>query len=574
MPDYPSSAADRLFTIGLDYGSLSCRGILTDVRSGAILAEETFVYPHGVMDASLPDGTPLLPGWHLQHPSDYLDALQAVIPALVKKSGVSPGQIVGIGTDATASTVIPVDENMQPLCLNPDFAPHPHAWPKMWKHHAACSQAEKLTAISREQRRPYLDRYGGAVSSECLISKVIETFECDRTVYDAAYAFMELADWIPSQLAGAPIFSTALASAKAFYDIKSGYPDGDFFAAVHPDLEHLPEDKLIGRFPHHVLTHPCNHAGGLSRHMAEALGLCAGTVVTPGHMDAYTPMAALGIDKPGVMMMIMGTSTGIMLLGDEGRPVSGVTASLPDTFFPGLWGYASGQASVGDGLQWFADHCVPGKYERAAESEGLTVQQYLTKLAQRLSPGETGLICLDWINGNKSCLGNPRLSGMFLGLNLQTTPEQIYRAMVEGTAFGARMIAEAYRAAGVAVNEIRACGGIAGKNPLMMQIYADVMGMPISVSRCTQVPALGAAIYAAAAAGEKTGYPSIFAAMEAMAEREFTVYMPDERRHAAYETLYREYRTLHDYFGCGENRVMERLYAQRTQGGILNHQKY
>ena len=366
---------------------------------------------------------------------------------------------------------------------------------------------------------------------------------------------------------GMPAFSTSLACAKAFYDLKTGYPDSDFFAAVHPDIAGLPQKKLMKRFSQHALAHPCQKVGELCSEMAQALGLCAGTVISAGHMDAYTPMAALGIDQPGIMMMILGTSTGIMLLSEEERPVRGVTASLPDTFFPGLWGYASGQASVGDGLQWFADHCVPGEYEREAEKQGLSVQQYLTQLAQKLSPGETGLLCLDWFNGNKSCLGNPRLSGMFLGLSLQTRPEHIYRAMLEATAFGARVIAETYRNAGVPVHEIRACGGIAGKNPLMMQIYADVLGMPISVSRCKQAPALGAAIYAAAAAKEQTGYPDVFAAVENMADRNFTVYTPTEQHQSVYEALYREYCTLHDYFGCGENRVMERLYHQRAKGG-------
>ncbi|MBQ7867520.1 MAG: ribulokinase, partial [Clostridia bacterium] len=286
MLNQPVTASQ--FTIGLDYGSLSCRGILADVRNGSILAEETFVYPHGVMDASLPDGTPLTTGWALQHPSDYVDALQAVIPSLVKKSGVSPDQIVGIGVDATASTVVPVDEAMQPLCLKPLFSSHPHAWPKMWKHHSAYPQAEKLTAVSKEQQRPYLDWYGGAVSAECLLSKVVETFECDRTVYDAAYAFMELADWIPSRLAGMPAFSTSLACAKAFYDPKTGYPDSDFFAAVHPDLAGLPQKKLMKRFSQHTLAHPCQKVGELCPEMAQALSLFAGTVISAGHMDAYT----------------------------------------------------------------------------------------------------------------------------------------------------------------------------------------------------------------------------------------------------------------------------------------------
>ena len=556
-----------LFTIGLDYGSLSCRGVLADTRNGALLAQETFVYPHGIMDTMLPDGTPLESGWYLQHPLDYLEALPAVIPALIRKSGVLPEQIVGIGIDATASTVIPVDDALRPLCLNPAFSDHPHAWPKMWKHHAAYPQAQTLTKISREQNRPYLEWYGGAVSAECLLSKVTETFECDRAVYEAAHAFMELADWIPSLLAGTPVFSTSLACAKALYHPQKGYPDSDFLGAFHPELARLPQEKLMDSFPQRKLAHPCEKAGELCPEMAKALGLRAGTVITAGQMDAYTPMAALGIDKPGVMMMILGTSTGIMLLSKEARPVQGVTASLPDTFFPGLWGYASGQASVGDGLQWVVDHCVPGEYEKEARKQGLSVHQYLTELAQPLLPGETGLICLDWFNGNKSCLGNPLLSGMFLGLNLQTRPEHIYRSMLEATAFGARVIKETYQNAGVPVHEIRACGGIAGKNPLMMQIYADVLGVPFYVSHCTEAPALGAAIYAASAAGKTTGHSDVFAAVEAMADRDFKVYMPNEQHQAVYEWLYREYLTLHDYFGRGGNRVMERLYHQRNKGG-------
>ena len=270
-------------------------------------------------------------------------------------------------------------------------------------------------------------------------------------------------------------------------------------------------------------------------------------------------MAALGIRAPGQAMLVIGTSTAFMLLSDARRPVQGVTACLPDTYYPGLWGYASGQASVGDCFQWFADNGLPEDYARAAREAGLTPQAYLSQLAAGLAPGETGLLALDWFNGNKSPLANSRLSGLMLGLTLQTRPEHIFRALLEATAFGARAILEAYEQAGVRVQSLTACGGIAGKNPLMMQIYADVLGKPLRVSRCRQAPALGAAIYAAAAAGHATGFSDIFAAVDAMHCRDFIRYTPDPAAGAVYDALYREYKALSDYFGRGGNDVMERL---------------
>ena len=290
--------------------------------------------------------------------------------------------------------------------------------------------------------------------------------------------------------------------------------------------------------------------------MAQRLGLPAGIAVSAPQMDAYTPVMGVGLLRPGQMLMVVGTSTGIMLLADRCRPVQGVTACLPDTYYPGLWGYGSGQASVGDGFQWFADNCVPAEYHRAAQEAGLPIQAYLTRLAEPLAPGETGLIALDWFNGNRSPIGNSRLSGMILGLTLQTRPEHIYRALIEATAFGARAVLDAYRAAGVPVEEITLCGGIPGKNPMMMQIYADVLGMPLRVSRCTQAPALGSAILAASAAGM-----GLYASVEAMHSRDFLTYTPDPARAAACDALYGEYRALSGFFaGSG---MMERLRGSR-----------
>lgn len=546
------------YTIGLDYGSLSCRGVLVRVPDGFVAAEADLPYPHGIMDRVLPDGTPLTGQFFLQHPGDYELALVSIVPKLLAQSGANPAQIVGIGVDFTASTVIPVDAAYRPLCENPRFAGRPHAWCKLWKHHSAAPQAEALTRICREQRRPYLSWYGGRISPECLMAKVAQVFMEDREVYEAADAFVEAGDYITSLLAGKPVFGASLAAAKALWHKERGYPDEAFFSALNPAFARMPQEKLASHFGAEPAA-PGSRVGGLCAPMASRLGLCTGICVSAPQMDAYTPMLGLGIARPAAMLMVIGTSTGMMLLGDKQRPVEGITACLPETYYPGLWGYASGQASVGDGFQWFAGNCLPGEYGEAARRLGLSPQQYLSRLAQPLKPGQTGLMALDWFNGNKSCLGNSRLSGMILGLTLQTRPEHIYRALLEATAFGARAVLEAYRGAQVPVDEIFACGGIPGKNPLLMQIYADVLRMPLKVSRCRQAPALGAAIYAAGAAGKEAGFKDVFEAVRAMHCRDFITYTPNAQHEAGYEALYREYMTLHDYFGRGGNRVMERL---------------
>ena len=551
------------YTLGLDYGSLSCRGILADIRDGRIIAEEEFPYPHGILTDVLPDGIPLSGSWCLQHPSDYLTVLDHIIPQLLKKSGIVPAQIIGIGIDFTASTVIPLDSNFRPLCES--YPDRPHAWPKLWKHHGATEQAEKLTALCRKKYPVYLDRYGGKISPECLIAKVLQVFDEDREVFDAADSFVEAMDYVTSLLCGESVFSASAAMAKAFYDPVSGYPDSAFFESIHPDLADLPRKKLINRYETGKIAYPGEKAGSLCSELADRFGLRTGIAITAPQMDAYAAMPGIGIARPGVMMMIVGTSTGIMLLNNAHRPVEGVTACLKDTYYPGLWGYGSGQASVGDSFGWFTENGVPEGYAREAREKDLSIHQYLTEQASALVPGESGLMALDWLGGNRSCLGNMNLSGTILGLTLQTKPEHIYRALLEATAFGARTILEAYRNAGVPVHEIRICGGIPNKNPLLMQIYADVLGLPLYVSRCTQAPALGSAIYAAAAAG----IGDIFQMVETMGDDNCRIYEPNPRHREVYEALYREYRTLHDYFGRGENAVMERLRKISATSGNM-----
>ncbi len=541
------------YTIGLDFGSLSCRGVLVDVKDGSIAAEAAMAYPHAVMSEALPDGTPLEGDPCLQSPEDFREAMIHVVRELVSRC--DPSHVIGIAVDTTGSTVLPLDRNFVPLCEDERFRSRPQAWMKMWKHHGSAPQAEKLTRISREQNRPYLDWYGGSVSPECLLSKVVEVFECDREVYDAASAFVEVMDYLTSLLTGTPTFSLPLMKAKAFYDDETGYPDSEFFTAIHPDLVSLPK-KLTEGFAEKVIAYPGERAGSLCKEMAELLGLREGIAVSAGTADSYAPIKALGITREATMIMIIGTSMGMMLMSRESHAVEGVTASLPDIYRKGLWGYASGLTSVGDAFGWFADNCVPARYEKEAEERGVSIQSLLTEKASLLEPGSGGVMALDWLKGNKSCLLNPYLSGLFIGITISTRPEQMYRALIEATAFGARVVVENYRKSGVPIEEIRACGGIVGKNPMLMQIYSDVIGLPIKASLCTQAPALGSAINAASAAGVEN-------ATRAMSEKNFTVYTPNPDSRAAYDCLYAEYLTLHDYFGRGENRIMEHLRGKK-----------
>lgn len=551
----------KMYTIGLDYGSLSGRGVLVCLEDGTIAAQAVMEYPHGIIDRSLPDGTPLNGMWCLQDPQDYVAVLEYVIPKLLADSHIDPDDIVGIGIDFTAGTVVPTDEKLCPLSAYPEYAGRPHAWTKLWKHHGAEVQARKLSEICRAQSPSILDGYGGKISAECLMAKVMQVFEEDREVFDRTAFFMEAGDYMTSLLVGRPVFSASLATTKAMWDKEHGYPETSFFEKFDPGLKQFPERKLAGRCSKEQMVYPGSCAGKLSEAMAERLGLSPETVVSAAQLDGYAALPGIGITKEGTMLLVIGTSTAIMVLSREQKKVEGVTACLPDTFYPGFWGYASGQASVGDGFQWFIDHYVPEAYVQEAKRKNQTIHQYLTDLASVFEPGETGLIALDWLNGNKSCLGNSMLSGMILGLNLQTRPEHIYRTLLEATAFGARKILESYEDAGIVIREVTTCGGIAGKNPLLMQIYADVLGRTVKVSHCLQAPAVGSAVYAAAA----SGHLELFEAVKQMGDQSYQVYMPKQKNQQMYEALYQEYVKLHDYFGRGQNPVMEWLSKQRNE---------
>jgi L-ribulokinase len=552
--------SERKYTIGVDYGTESGRAVLVDVATGEEVATAVHPYADGVIDEHLPGSDkPLPPDFALQNPQDYVEVLKETLPAMLRESGVAPEDVIGIGTDFTACTMLPIDETGTPLCIKPEWRDDPYAWVKIWKHHAAQPEANQLNEIARQRGEKWLDLYGGKISSEWLIPKIWETLNKAPEVYEAADRYIEAADWIVLRLTGEEKRNSCTAGYKAIWNKRAGYPSDDFFAALDPRLRNVVEKKLSRDI------YPLGQrAGGLTPEMAELTGLRAGIAVPVGNVDAHVAVPASTVVEPGRLVAIMGTSTCIMVLGEKERIVEGMCGVVEDGIIPGFFGFEAGQSCVGDHFAWLVETCVPPAYHEEAKSRGLNVHQLLEEKAAEQRPGEHGLLALDWWNGNRSILVDVDLTGLLVGATLATRPEDIYRALIEATAYGARVIIEAFERSGVAVNEIVACGGLPGRNKLLMQIYADVTGREIRIAGTEQSGAFGSAMFATVAAGKAAGgYDTIFETTKRMARLQDVVYRPGPAHKAVYDQLYAEYLTLHDHFGRGANDVMKRLKALR-----------
>lgn len=546
----------KKYSIGVDYGSLSGRAVLVEVDTGKELASSVLAYPHAVMDEYLPDGKTKLPtDWALQHPQDYIDVLATTIPDVLKQTGVSADDVIGVGIDFTACTVLPVLNDGTPLCFLDEYKSNPHAYVKLWKHHAAQAQANKLNEIATQRGEDFLSRYGGKISSEWLVPKIWQIVDEDPDLYDKMDKFIEAADWIVWQLTGNETRNSCTAGYKALWHKQKGYPSNDFYKALNPKLENMVDEKLSRN-----ITPLGNKAGEITEKAAELTGLRVGTAVAVGNVDAHVALPAVGITDVGKMLMIIGTSTCDILLGDKECIVPGMCGVVEDGVIAGFMGYEAGQSCVGDHFDWFVKNCVPQSYMAEAEKEGKNIHKYLREKASALKVGESGLVALDWWNGNRSVLVDVDLTGVMLGMTLLTKPEEMYRALIEATAYGKRMIIETFRENGVPITELYAAGGIAQKDEMMMQIYADVTNMELRISASAQTPALGSAMFGAVAAGkENGGYDSIVDAAKVMGKVMDKVYKPIPENVAVYDKLYQEYKILHDYFGRGENDVLKRL---------------
>ena len=545
----------KKYAVGVDFGTLSGRCVLVDVQTGEEAAVSTLAYRHAVMSERLPDGTPLELDWALQHPKDYIEVLEETIPAVLREAHVSPEQVVGIGIDITAYTLLPIKKDGTPLCFLEQYKSNPHAYVKLWKHHAAQDEANRLNQTARERGETFLKRYGGKISSEWAFPKIWQVLNEAPEIYEEADYFVEAADWIVFQLCGNLLRNSVAAGCKAIWDKNEGFPSKEFFAALDPRLENVIEDKM-----NNPIVQKGKKAGEITPHGAKITGLKEGTAVAAADLDATWALIGAGLTRPGQMLILMGTSNCHMLIGEGDKEVPGMCGVVQDSMIPGYAGYEAGQSCVGDHFQWFVENCVPEDYAKAAREKGMNLHQYLTEKARRKLPGETGLVALDWWNGNRCVLVDGQLSGVMLGCTLQTKPEDMYRALIEATAFGTRKIIETYQAYEVPVDEIHVTGGIAIKNPFIMQIYADVVKMPITTADSPQIPALSSAIWGALAAGEAAGgYDQLEEAVQKMSKGNGAHYEPIPENSAVYDKLYQEYERLHDYFGRGDNDVMKRL---------------
>lgn len=546
-----------MLALGLDYGTESGRVMLVDASNGAELAWRVVPYRHGVMERALPDGTALAPDWALQHPEDYLNVLDEAVPAVLADAHASSDQIVGIGVDFTASTPLPTRADGTPLCLDPAFAGNPHAWVKLWKHHAAEPQAGRINAVAAERNEPFLQLYRGGYSSEWMFSKILETLQEAPEVYAAADRYLEACDWLVWQLTGRETRSECAAGYKGMWSKGDGYPSPGFFGQLDPKLRNVVAEKIDA--PMAALG---QSAGGLTASMAERIGLKEGTPVAAAVIDAHAALPACGVSQSGRMAMIMGTSNCHMLLADERKPVEGMAGFCQDGILPGFWGYEGGQAAVGDIYGWFFRNGLTAQLAEEARSRDLSPEDLVTEKAAALQPGQSGLLALDWWNGCRSTLMDADLSGLLVGYSLTTRPEEIYRALIEATAFGTRAIIETFESQDVPVADVVACGGLAEKSPLVVQIFADVTNRTIRLPRSFQASGLGAAIHGTVAGG---GYPDFQTAVSQMGGLQEKAYDPDPAAVKIYDRLYADYRRLHDHFGRGGDDVMKRLKALRRE---------
>lgn len=564
------------YTIGLDYGTNSVRCLIVNVANGAEVASAAWGYAHG--DAGVILGRD--PNLARQHPADYVKGAevtikQALAAARRTVKGFNAGQVIGIGVDTTGSTPLPVDRDGQPLALDRRFAKHPAAMAWLWKDHTGIAEAVEITALARRLRPQYLAKCGGTYSSEWFWSKILKCLRAAPEVFNAAHSWVELADYIPAMLTGTEhpkqiVAGVCAAGHKAMWNAKwGGFPDEAFLGKLHPQLARL-RRRLTTR------VHTIDRAvGGLTPGWARKTGLKAGIPVAVGALDAHFGAVGSGI-APGTLVKIIGTSTCDIAIASNSRKladVPGLCGIVDGSVLPGFFGLEAGQSAVGDIFNWFVNYIQPGAVSATASgmrasggsSRNSATHEDLTAGAARLQPGESGLLALDWNNGNRTVLVDQRLTGALIGQTLYTTPAEIYRALIEATAFGALTIIKRFEDYGVSISSVVNCGGIAGKSPLVMQIYADVTGRPMKVSRSAQTCALGSAIAAAVVAGAHRDYATAIRRMTGLKSR---VFKPNARFHATYRKLYALYRELHDAFGTKQWRgnlhgVMKQLIEIR-----------
>jgi len=552
------------YVIGVDFGTESGRAVLVDVADGRELGVDVYKYRNGVIDERLPDpdgDVTLGPDWALQDPNDYIETFKRAVPGVVAGAGIDPAAVIGIGIDFTACTMLPTKADGTPLCMLERYRRDPHAWVKLWKHHAAQPEADDVNRVAAEMGETWPARYGGKISSEWFFPKALQILREAPEIYRAADRLIEAADWVVWQLTGSETRNNCTAGYKAIWSAEEGFPRREFFAALDPEFADVVDSKMS-----RSIDRLGNAAGRLSERAAEWTGLRAGIAVAVANVDAHVSAPAATVTEVGTLVAIMGTSTCHIVLSDTAPIIPGACGVVRDGVIPGLFGYEAGQSAVGDIFAWFVEHCVPPLYHERARDRGVTVHQVLEEEAAALRPGQSGLLAIDWWNGNRSVLVDADLSGVLIGMTLATTPPEMYRALIEATAFGTRVIIDAFEKGGIPIDRVVACGGLPERNRLLMQIYADVTGRTFRIAASAQTPALGSAMFAAVAAGAaEGGYASIEEAAKRMARLRDEAFEPTEANREPYDVLYGEYVRLHDLFGRGGDPAIKTLKRLRLE---------
>ncbi len=551
-----------MYALGIDFGTNSVRALIADLETGEEVGTYVHNYKRGVDGIILDERDP---NFARQDPHDYVEGLEGSVRGAIRDAecvrGFSAEKIIGIGIDTTGSTPIPVDSDGVPLAFNKKFKDNPNAYAWLWKDHTSYEEAALITAKAHEASVDYTKYSGSVYSSEWFFSKILHLANTDPQVYEAAASFVEHCDWMPAMLVGNTdpkqiLRSRCAAGHKAMWNAEwGGLPPQEFWSSVSTKL-----DGIIDKLYRETYTADVK-VGGLCAKWAEKLGLREGIAVAAGAFDAHMGAVGAGI-MPGTLVKIMGTSTCDMMVvppAELNTQIRGICGQVDGSIVPGMIGLEAGQSAVGDIFAWYRDqmrwgveNLLPSNLQNLAELvEGAkkTALEVLTQKASKLQPGQSGLLALDWFNGNRTVLVDPNLTGMIVGLTLGTKPEEVFMALIEATAFGGRVIMERFREYGINVNDVIACGGLAERNPFLMQIYADVTGRPMKVSRSSQTCALGSAMFGAVAAGY---FSKVEEAQKKMSHLKDFVYMPNSANRQTYDRLFSLYRILHDSFGTRE----------------------
>ncbi len=527
------------YVIGVDFGTLSARALLIDTADGREIATSEYSYPHGIMTEKEINGGEPLPTTALQHPKDYLDALSYTIKQVISIANISSSEVIGVGIDFTSCTVLPIYKDGTPLCFDQKFKSEKHAYVKLWKHHGANEQAELMTKVAKETNQDWIDDYGGKISSEWLLPKLLETAQNAKEVYDHTDYYLEAGDWLTYLLTGNLYRSSCMAGFKALWGENRGYPDQKYLNKVDNLFENvLP--KLSGK----VLPTGVK-AGELNQFGAELLGLKQGVAVAVPVIDAHVALPSAGVTEDGGLLIIMGTSACHIILSEKDVKVKGICGKVKDGVVPNYYAYESGQAGFGDILEWFINNWVPKAYFEQAEKENKNIFGYLNDLAKKIPSEKQPILVLDWWNGNRTPYADYSLSGVVAGLNLKTTPEEIYKGIITSLALGSKRIVELYQNNGISVNEITASGGIAVKNPYFMQVFADVLDREVKVVDSRYAGAKGSAIYASVASD---CFDNISNASEVIADKCNNKFVPNRENAKVYEKIYADYLKLSEFF--------------------------